>query len=57
MQVKSILNRVQLHRDFVYGTIRWREKPGRLALEVEIRPRKGSRAGLFPLRSDLSGLR
>jgi hypothetical protein len=28
MQVKSILNRVQLHRDFVYGTIRWSEKPG-----------------------------
>jgi transposase len=43
MQVKSILNRVQLHRDFVYGSIRWSENPGRLALEVEIRPRKGSR--------------
>lgn len=43
MQVKSILNRVQLHRDFVYGSIRWSERPGRLTLEVEIRPRKGSR--------------
>ena len=43
MQVKSILNRVQLHRDFVYGSIRWSENPGRLALEVEIRPRKGRR--------------
>lgn len=43
MRVQSILNRVQLHRDFVYGSIRWCEKPGRLALEVEIRPRKGSR--------------
>ncbi len=43
MQVKSILNRVQLHRGFVYGKVRWREQPGRLALEVEIKPRKGSR--------------
>jgi len=43
MRVQSILNRVQLHSGFVYGTIRWSEKPGRLTLEVEIRPRKGSR--------------
>jgi len=43
MQVKSILNRVQLHRDFVYGSIRWSENTGRLALEVEIRPRKVNR--------------
>lgn len=43
MQVKSILNRVQLHSGFVYGTIRWGSHPGRMSLEVEIRPRKGSR--------------
>ena len=43
MRVQSILNRVQLHSGFVYGTIRWSEIPGRPALEVEIRPRKGSR--------------
>lgn len=43
MRIQSILNRVQLHSGFVYGTIRWSEKPGRSALEVEIRPRKGSR--------------
>lgn len=43
MQVKPILNRVPLHRDFVYGSIRWREIPGRLVLVIEISPRKGSR--------------
>ena len=43
MQLKSILNRVQLHRGFVYGNIRWREQRGRTVLEIEIRPRKGSR--------------
>lgn len=42
MRVQTILNRVQLHSGFVYGTIHWQEKPGQLALEVEIRPRKGS---------------
>ena len=43
MQLKSILNRVQLHRGFVYGNARWREQRGRTVLEIEIRPRKGSR--------------
>ena len=44
MQIKSILNRVQLHKGFVYGQIRLHELAGRLLLEVEIRPRRGSRA-------------
>ena len=43
MQVKSILNRIQLHHGFVYTSIRLIEKAERLLLEVEIRPRKGSR--------------
>lgn len=43
MQLKSILNRVQLHRGFVYGAIRWRDQGSRMTLEVEIRPRKRSR--------------
>src|SRR6056297_1348831 len=43
MLVKSILNRVQPQRGFVYGKIRWREHRGRLALDIEISPRRGSR--------------
>jgi transposase len=43
MQLKTILNRVQKHRSFVYGTTRLVQH-GRLALEVEVRPRANSRA-------------
>lgn len=43
MQLKTILNRIQKHRCFVYGTIRWREGVEELALEVEVRPRANSR--------------
>ena len=43
MLIKSILNRIQLHHGFVYGSIRLVEKAKRLLLEIEIRPRKGSR--------------
>ncbi|NMC74238.1 MAG: ISL3 family transposase, partial [Geobacteraceae bacterium] len=43
MLLKSILNRVQFHSGFVYGSVRMVEKSARLLLEIEIRPRKGSR--------------
>lgn len=43
MQLKSILNRIQIHHGFVFGSIRLVEKAARLLLEIEIRPRKGSR--------------
>jgi len=43
MRVKSILNRIQLHPCFVYGAICLVENGARLLLEIEIRPRKGSR--------------
>jgi len=43
MLVKSILNRIQLHPCFVYGGICLVENGARLLLEIEIRPRKGSR--------------
>ena len=43
MQLKTILNRVQKHRCFVYGEARLVQR-GRLALEVEVRPRANSRA-------------
>ena len=42
MQVKSILNLIQLHNGFVYGAVRLVEKSAHLLLEIEIRPRKGS---------------
>ncbi len=43
MLIKSILNRVQLHHGFVYGSIRLVEKENQLSIEIAIRPRKGSR--------------
>jgi transposase len=43
MQIKSILNQIQLHHGFVYGTVRLVEKAKRKLLEIEIRPRKGRR--------------
>lgn len=43
MQIKSILNRVQLHPGFVYGAARWRDSRTRVILDIEIHPRKGSR--------------
>ena len=42
MQLKTILNRVQKHRSFVYGAVRLVE--GCMALEVEVRPRASTRA-------------
>lgn len=43
MQIKSILNRIQSHPGFVYTTSTLVERGGRLALEIGIRPRKGSK--------------
>ena len=44
MQVKTMLNRVQKHRSFVYEAVRWEETQGRPSLEVELRARANSRA-------------
>lgn len=44
MQLKSILNRVERHKSFVYGTPRWVEGAGRPTIEVPIEPRANSRA-------------
>src|SRR6185369_7770944 len=43
MLLKSILNRVQLHPGFVYGSIKWQERKKRPILQIEIRPRKNRR--------------
>ena len=43
MQLKTILNRVEKHKSFVYGKVRFGQKGERLALLVSVRPRRGSR--------------
>jgi transposase len=43
MQLKTILNRVEKHKSFVYGKIRFGQRRGRLSLLVNLRPRRGSR--------------
>jgi transposase len=42
VQLKTILNRVEKQRSFVYGEVRLIEQPG-LAIEVEVQPRANSR--------------
>ena len=43
MQLKTILNRVQKHRSFVYRAAHLREERGRVTLDVELRPRSNAR--------------
>jgi transposase len=43
MQIKTILNRVQKFKSFVYGAVRWVEREATPALEVELHPRANSR--------------
>ena len=39
MQIKTILNRVQKFKSFVYGTVRWVEHAASPTLDVEVQPR------------------
>jgi transposase len=43
MQLKTILNRVQKFKSFVYGSVRWVESAGAPMIEAELHPRRGSR--------------
>ncbi len=43
MQVKTILNRIQKHRGFVYGPVQLEEQGGGLALTVDIYPHQRNR--------------
>jgi len=43
MQLKTILNRVEPFKSFVYGKVRWVEGTSRLTLEVEVDARKNGR--------------
>jgi transposase len=44
MLVKTILNRIQKHRSFVYGEGRLRDENGTLVMEVDIHPRANGNA-------------
>ena len=44
MQIKTILNRIQKHRGFVYGSARWSDQGRELALEIDIYPHRRNRA-------------
>lgn len=44
MQLKTILNRVEPFKSFVYGKIQWSENALRATIEVEVKPRKNGRA-------------
>ena len=43
MHLKTILNRVQKIKGYVYGPIRWKEWNRKEVLEIEVYPRQGSR--------------
>jgi len=43
MQVKTILNRIQKHRGFVYGAVQLEEQIGGLAVTVDIAPHRRNR--------------
>ena len=43
MQLKTILNRVQKHKSFVYGQVTWSGTGENRVLEVRIEPRANSR--------------
>lgn len=43
MQLKTILNRIQKFKSFVYGSIRWVEEAKEPTIEVELHPRANSR--------------
>ena len=44
MLLKTILNRVEPHKSFVYGKVEWVENAAEPTLEVEVEPRKNGRA-------------
>lgn len=43
MQLKTILNRVEKYKSFVYGKVEWLEEAVRPTLLVQVKPRKNSR--------------
>ncbi len=44
MHIKTILNRVQKFKSFVYGAVRWLEDASEPTIEAALRPRSNGRA-------------
>ena len=44
VQLKTILNHVERHKSFVYGKVTWVDPETKTTLEIEVQPRKNSRA-------------
>jgi len=44
MQLKTILNHVERHKSFVYGTVRWADPKTKTVIEVPIEPRANGKA-------------
>lgn len=44
MQVKTLLNFVEKHKGFVYDSVSWGSYEGKPSIEVQVRPRHGSKA-------------
>jgi len=44
MRLKTILNRVQTFKSFVYGSVRWMEDARETTIEAELRPRANGSA-------------
>lgn len=55
MQLKTILNRVQKFKRFVFGEVRWRESTSEPALEVTVHARRNSWAVCSGCRQDCVG--
>ena len=57
MQIKTILNRVQKFKSFVYGAVRWVEGASVPTFEVELEPRSNSRPDVLWLWAAKARLR
>ena len=55
MQLKTILNRVQKFKRFVFGDVTWREDTAEPALQVAVHPRRNSWAMCSICRRDCAG--
>ena len=57
MQLKTIRNRVQKFKSFVYGPDRWVNETGQPAVEVELHGKRPQPSDLSGLRSTQAGIR
>ena len=56
MQLKTILNRVQKFKSFVYESARWVNEAGQPAVEVELHGKRQQPSDLLGLRSAQAGI-